>query len=69
MPNLNLNLNDRAWEVLNELANKSGKTKAEVLRSALVLIQTAEEEKEKNRSFAVIDNDSNELIARLINII
>ena len=69
MPNLNLNLNDRAWEVLNDLADKSGKTKAEVLRNALVLIQTAEEEKEKNRSFAVIDNDSNELIARLINII
>jgi len=69
MPNLNLKLNDKAWKVLNELAEKSERPKSEVLRNALMLIYTAEEEKQKNRSLAVIDNDSNELIARLVNIL
>jgi len=69
MPNLNLKLNDEAWKVLNELAKKTGRPKTEVLRNALMLIKIAKEEEAKNHSVAIVDNETEKVAAKLVNIL
>lgn len=68
MPNLNLGLNDKAWKILNELAEKHGKSKADILRNALMLMYLADKESKQNRSLAFVDEETNETVSKLVNI-
>ena len=52
---LNLDLTPEAYELLQKLADDSGKNMAEILRTGLALYGIAQEEKKKGRSLAVID--------------
>lgn len=68
MPNINLSLNERAWKMLNELSEKTGRTKADILRNALMLMYLTEKESKNNRSLAFIDDESDEPVAKIVNI-
>lgn len=54
---LNLDLSPDAYELLQKLADESGKNMADVLRTGLALYGIAAEEKEKGRSLAVAQDD------------
>lgn len=54
---LNLDLNQDAYELLQRLADESGKNMAEVLRTGLALYNIAYEEKQKDRKLGVMDRD------------
>ena len=54
---LNLDLTPEAYELLQKLADDSGKNMAEILRTGLALYGIAQEEKSKGRSLAVIDEN------------
>ncbi len=68
MPNLNLTLNERAWEILEELSKRTGKKKSEIMRNALTLMYLAEKESRNNRSLAFINDETNEAVTKLVNI-
>ncbi len=68
MPSMNLNLSDRAWEILDELSKKTGKKKSEIMRNALMLMYLAEKESRNNRSLAFINDETNEAVTKLVNI-
>ena len=54
---LNLELTPEAYELLQKLADESGKNMAEVLRTGLALYGIAQEERQKGRSLAVVEDD------------
>jgi hypothetical protein len=54
---LNINLPAEAYEMLQTLAEDSGQSMTQVLRSGLGLAKLAREEGKNDRSLAVIDRD------------
>jgi hypothetical protein len=54
---LNLDLTPEAYELLQKLAERSGKNMAEVLRTGLALYGIAQEEEQKGRNLAVVEDD------------
>jgi len=54
---LNLELTADNYELLQKLANESGKNMAEVLRTGLALYGLAQEEEQKGRNIAVVKDD------------
>ena len=54
---LNLDLSPEAYEMLQKLAEESGKNMAEVLRTGLALYGIAQDEKQKGRSLGVVKDD------------
>jgi len=55
MPRMNITFNEKAYELLNELQKKTGKSKSELLRTALALLDYAEERKENDERIVVAD--------------
>jgi hypothetical protein len=53
---LNLDLTPEAYELLQKLADRSGKNMA-VLRTGLALYGIAQEEEQKGRNLAVVEDD------------
>lgn len=54
---LNLELTEDNYELLQKLANESGKNMADVLRTGLALYGLAQEEEQKGRNLAVVKDD------------
>ncbi|WP_228035407.1 DUF1778 domain-containing protein [Oculatella sp. LEGE 06141] len=54
---LNLDLTPEAYELLQRLANESGKNMAEVLRTGLALYGIAHEESHDGRKLGVVKDD------------
>ncbi|PZU99366.1 MAG: hypothetical protein DCE90_02310 [Pseudanabaena sp.] len=54
---LNLDLSLEAYELLQRLAEESGKNMTEVLRTGLALYGIAQDEKQKGRSLGVVKDD------------
>jgi hypothetical protein len=54
---LNLDLTPEAYELLQRLADTSGKNMADVLRTGLALYSIAQEESKKGRSLGVVQDD------------
>jgi hypothetical protein len=54
---LNLDLTAEAYELLQRLANESGKNMADVLRTGLALYGIVQEENKQGRSLAIADGD------------
>ncbi|MFK8182157.1 MAG: hypothetical protein AB8B99_02200 [Phormidesmis sp.] len=54
---LNLELTADNYELLQKLANESGKNMAEVLRTGLALYGLAQAEEKKGRNIAVVKDD------------
>jgi hypothetical protein len=56
---LTLDFDPSAFDLLEELALDSGKTKAGVIRTALAVYAVARDEEKKNNKLAVIDGKGN----------
>jgi uncharacterized protein (DUF1778 family) len=54
---LNLDLTPEAYDLLQKLAEKSGKNMADVLRTGLKLYDIAQDAEEKGRSLGVVDGE------------
>jgi Ribbon-helix-helix protein, copG family len=54
---LNLELSPEAYDLLQKLAEDSGKNMTEVVRTGLALYGIAQEESKKGRSLGVVEND------------
>lgn len=54
---LNLDLTPDAYELLQKLAEESGKNMADVLRTGLALYGIAQDENQKGRSLAVTEGE------------
>lgn len=54
---LNLDLTPEAYDLLQKLAEESGKNMADVLRTGLALYGIAQEESKKGRSLGVVDGE------------
>ncbi|MGL5060370.1 MAG: hypothetical protein ACRC62_10345 [Microcoleus sp.] len=54
---LNLDLTPEAYELLQQLADESGKNMADVLRTGLALYGIAREESKKGRCLGVVQDD------------
>lgn len=54
---LNLDLSPEAYELLQKLAEESGKNMADVLRTGLALYGIAQEESKRGRSLGVVQDD------------
>lgn len=54
---LNLDLSPESYEMLQKLAEESGKNMAHVLRTGLALYGIAQDEKQKGRSLGVVKDD------------
>jgi hypothetical protein len=54
---LNLDLTPEAYDLLQKLADASGKNMADVLRTGLALYGIAQEESKKGRSLGVVEDD------------
>lgn len=54
---LNLELTPEAYELLQQLADKSGKNMADVLRTGLAIYGISQEEAEKGRNLAIVEDD------------
>lgn len=54
---LNLELSQDAYDLLQKLADSSGKNMADVLRTGLALYGIAEDAKEEGRALGVVDGD------------
>jgi hypothetical protein len=61
---LNLDLTPEAYELLQKLADESGKNMAEVLRTGLQLYGISQEESKNGRSLAVADGEK--VVARIV---
>lgn len=68
MPSMNLKLNEKAWKILDELSKKSGKTKAEILRNALVLMDMVQEQEEKDQIMAFVDKKNDKVTTKVLNV-
>jgi hypothetical protein len=62
---LNLDLTPEAYELLQKLAEESGKNMADVLRTGLALYGIAQEEGRRGHSLAVTDHD-NKVVKQII---
>lgn len=54
---LNLDLTPEAYELLQKLADESGKNMAEVLRTGLALYNIAQEQRHVGRTLGVVEGD------------
>jgi hypothetical protein len=54
---LNLDLTPEAYELLQKLADESGKNMAEILRTGLALYGISQEEEKKGHNLAVVEDD------------
>ncbi len=54
---LNLDLTPEAYELLQKLADESGKNMADVLRTGLALYGIAQEESQRGRDLAVVEGE------------
>jgi uncharacterized protein (DUF1778 family) len=54
---LNLDLTPEAYELLQRLAEESGKNMAEVLRTGLALYNLAQEESKQGRRLGVVEGE------------
>lgn len=54
---LNLDLTPEAYDLLQKLADASGKNMADVLRTGLALYGIAQEESKEGRSLGVVEDD------------
>lgn len=54
---LNLDLTPEAYELLQKLAEESGRNMADVLRTGLALYGIAQEETKKGRSLGVVEGE------------
>ena len=54
---LNLDLTPEAYELLQKLADESGKNMADILRTGLAIYGISQEEEKKGRSLAVVEDD------------
>lgn len=54
---LNLDLTPEAYELLQKLADESGKNMADVLRTGLALYGIAQEQRKVGRQLGVIEDD------------
>lgn len=54
---LNLDLTPEAYDLLRKLSDESGKNMADVLRTGLALYGIAQEEREKGRDLAVVEDE------------
>jgi hypothetical protein len=54
---LNLDLSPDAYDLLQKLADESGKNMADVLRTGLALYGIAQDERKKGRSLGVVNDD------------
>lgn len=54
---LNLDLTPEAYELLQKLADESGKNMADILRTGLAIYGISQEEERKGRSLAVVEDD------------
>ncbi len=54
---LNLDLSPEAFDMLQKLAEESGKNMTEVVRMGISLCKIAQEEKHKGRSLGVVKDD------------
>jgi hypothetical protein len=54
---LNLDLTPEAYDLLQKLAEESGKNMADVLRTGLALYGIAQEETKKGRSLGVVEGE------------
>jgi hypothetical protein len=61
---LNLDLTPEAYELLQKLADESGKNMAEVLRTGLLLYGISQEEAKNGRSLAVAEGEK--VITRIV---
>lgn len=52
---LNLDLSEAAFDLLQELAQKTGKTRADVLRTGLALYGMADEAKDNGQGIGIIE--------------
>ncbi len=55
---LNLDLTPEAYTLLESLAESSGKTMAEVLRTGLALYGIQQEQAKRNRSLAIVEDET-----------
>ena len=69
MPNLNLSLNDRAAKILDGLSKKTGKSKAELVRNAIILLNLVDKESEKRRTLALVDEDTDRVVSKILNVL
>jgi len=58
---LTMDFDRSAYELLEELAAESGKTKAGVIKTALAVYAIAQEEAKRKNNLAVIDKDGGPL--------
>lgn len=54
---LNLDLSPEAYDMLQKLAEDSGKNMTDVVRTGISLYNIAQEEKQKGRSLGVVKDD------------
>lgn len=54
---LNLDLSPEAFEMLQKLAEESGKNMTDVVRTGIALYNIAQDEKQKGRSLGVVKDD------------
>lgn len=54
---MNITFNDKAYDILEELQKKTGKTKSDLLRTALALLDYAQENKEKGKKLFIAGED------------
>ncbi len=57
MTRLNITFNDKAYGMIEKLQKMTGKSKAEVIRTALTLLDYAEKKKEEGESLAFVNKD------------
>ena len=63
---LNLELNPDAYDLLQKLAEESGKNMADVLRTGLALYGIAHEEAEKGRELAIVNKDDEKVVKSIL---
>jgi hypothetical protein len=68
MSRLTLDLSKESDRKLNEIIQKKGMTKAEVMRRALDLFVIANDQEQFGNVLAIVKKDNNEIISRLIGI-
>lgn len=57
MPTFTLKISPATEKVLEELASKMGKSKAEVLRTAIATLEVLQEAKNKSKKFGIAGTD------------
>jgi uncharacterized protein (DUF1778 family) len=63
---LNLDLTPEAYELLQKLADESGKNMADVLRTGLALYGIAQEEGRKGRALAIVEEETNKVVKQIV---